>query len=870
MNRRSGERWHWVRTVLLAWLLFAVVSVTWAREGAISNFNMQVDGDIVRIQLETQVGVFHGASLAGHGQEVVIELKGVSAKELSDLVAQVKVPAVAVRGLRVLPGKGDISRMQIQMISPSTVLDETIVAASKELSRWELVLGPATKLTEQSLAPPALNSISLIAHEGRSDLILTGSTGLVAEVSFTDNPPQLQVDLPGVKHKELQAVAKTFRGSNPLIKGVAVRALNKQTSRLVFALSEAADLIESAGALEEESGRILIGLAPDALPVATTGDESRLARIITDEQVGQLTFALPGVGGSRVNAFSVNDPPKLVVDFLGWSPERLKLAAAGFNPTHPAVRGVHVETTRLGSGRLIFELSGSAPLLAKRVDSQPLDPGGRAEQSVTLALQKPSPAEENDSPWKGGDLLTAEQRRDIKDGARPVVVIRPVRLDHEGYWVKRAPGPKPAKKELVGLTALLRQAITHDPKYQAAKSDLEANQEAVPQARSGHLPVANFDYQATRLYQTILKASNPSFSTGSSNYPNKNMTLTITQPVMKAQALLKVNQANLAVEQAHINLVAAEQDLIMRLASAYLNLLAAKDAQDLAKAEREATEKQFELAHGRLESGLGTVTQMHDTEARFALTEAKEIEAGNKLEDALQGLKEIVGNDVGEIHGFHMDFDASPPQPPLVDAWVQAALDQNLALQSRSLAMEIARLEVKRQQAGYLPTVNLVGTMSRQDSGGSLYGEGQKIDNVEIGLKLNIPLYEGGMTSSLVRESLARRDKAVQEREMELRKTERQTRLTYQAVDTGAKTLVALRKAVASQDGALQARLEGLKAGVGSIVTVVDAYRQYYTAKRDYLQARYDYLNNRLRLKQAVGTLSRSDLDDLTALLNGE
>lgn len=870
MNERLSGIRHRTGIVLMTCLLLAIMSVSWAREGAISSFNVQVNGDIVRVQMETQVGVFHGATLAGHGQEVVIELAGVSSKELSDLVARVKLPSTVVQGLSVPPVKGDISRIQIRLSAPSAVLDETIVAAGKDISRWELVLGPATKMPEQPLAPPALSSVSLIQHEGRSDLVLTGSTGLVAEVSFTDKPPQLLVDLPGVMHKELLAVAKTFQAMSSLIKGVAVRQVNKQTSRLVFGLSEAADLVESAGALEEESGRILIGLAPDAAPVEMAGDAARLARIITGEQVGQLTFALPGVAGSRVNAFSVNDPPKLVVDFLGWSPERLRLAAAGFNPTHPAVRGVHVETTRLGSGRLIFELSGAAPLLAKTVDSQPLDPGGALQQGVTLALQKPSPVAENDSPWKGGDVLTAGQRRDIKDGVRPVVVIRPVRLDHEGYWVKKAPGPNISKKEVVGLSALLRQAIAHDPKYQAAKSDLEANQEAVPQARSGQLPAANFDYQATRLYQTILKASNPSFSTGSSNYPNKNMTLTITQPVMKVQSLLKVNQANLAVEQAHINLVAAEQDLIMRLATAYLNLLAAKDAQDLAKAEREATEKQFELAHGRLESGLGTVTQLHDTEARFALTEAREIEAGNKLDDALQGLKEIVGNDVGDIHGFSVDFDVSPPQPPLVDAWVQAALDQNLALQSRNLALEIARLEIKRQQAGYLPTVNLVGTMSRQDSGGSLYGEGQKIDNVEIGLKLNIPLYEGGMTSSLVRESMARRDKAVQERELELRKTERQTRLTYQSVDTGARTLVALRKAVASQDGALQARLDGLKSGVGSIITVVDAYRQYYTAKRDYLQARYDYLNNRLRLKQSVGTLSRSDLDDLTALLNGK
>ncbi|MBF0603126.1 MAG: TolC family outer membrane protein [Nitrospirae bacterium] len=821
---------------------------------------------MLRVVLEARVGVFSGASLSDQGREVVIELKNVDAKELGGLVANLAKPTALVKGVHVLPGQDGALRVLIQIIAPSEVLNETIVASSPEWSRWELVLGPNAGDQTPASVPASLASVRQLPQEGRVDLILTGNSGLVAEVSFQDQPPQLWVDLPGVAHGELVAAIQNFRMKDPLMTGIVARPLTKSSSRLIFNLSETADLVVEAGALEGDVGRILIGLAPDSPPLVQSRDVGQLERIEVDELVGRLTFVLPGIGGGRANAFTRDDPSQLVVDFLGWTPDRLESAAGSFVSGNPAVIAARVESTRLGSGRLVFELSGSAPLLSQNTDAIPSKEGKSVQQVLTLALRKPIEGEGGSSSSGGLFASVPDQRRELHDRARPVVIIRPVKLGDEGYWVKQAL-PTVRGKDAVGLMGLLKKALNNDPKYQSAKSDFGANQEALPQARAEQLPTASFDYQHIGTYQHILRASNPSFSTGSSDYPSRNLTLTITQPIFKVQSLVKVNQASLAVEQAHINLVAAEQELILRLASSYLNLLAAKDAQGLARAEREATKKQFELAQARLESGLGTITQLHDMEARFALTEAREIEANNKFDDALQGIKEIVGTDMGDIEGFRVDFDASPPQPASVDAWVQAALEQNLAVQSRNLALEIARLEIQRQQAGYLPNVNFVSTLSRQDSDGSLYGDGQKVDNVEVGVKLNVPIFEGGMTSSLVREALSRREKASQEGEQEVRRTERAVRSIYHLVEVSTQTLAALRKAVVAQDGALQARLEGFKAGIGNIITVMDAYRLYYSAKRDYLQARYDYLVNRLRLKQAVGTLSRVDLEDLENLL---
>ncbi len=445
------------------------------------------------------------------------------------------------------------------------------------------------------------------------------------------------------------------------------------------------------------------------------------------------------------------------------------------------------------------------------------------------------------------------------------LVVRPILLGTAAAPISVLPEPGAME---YGLISFFQKALVADSKYKAAKADFEANAEALPQARAGYLPTVFFDYQSSSYSQNIMRASNPTFPTGNSTYPNENWTLTITQPVLKLSAKVKISQAELGIEQIRLNLVSAEQELILRVSSSYLGLLAAKDVQDMAQAEREAMQKQAEVARTRLDSGLGTITQLYEVEARFALAQAKEIQAGNKVDDARQGLKEIIGENIKDVSGFKGDFDAVAPQPTDINPWIAAAFEQNPALQARKLATQIAALEVKRQSASYLPTVNLVGTVGQQDAGGSIYGSGQKAENIELGLRINIPLYEGGLTSSLVREAAARQSKVAEEQEQELRHTERQVRTSFLGVQASTQTLNALRKAVLAQESVLQSKLEGHRSGLFNIVAVLDAYRLYFSARRDFLQERYDYLVNRLKLKMSVGSLSRSDLEDLSVLID--
>src|SRR6185503_5514008 len=179
----------------------------------------------------------------------------------------------------------------------------------------------------------------------------------------------------------------------------------------------------------------------------------------------------------------------------------------------------------------------------------------------------------------------------------------------------------------------------------------------------------------------------------------------------------------------------------------------------------------------------------------------------------------------------------------------------------------VARQEVERQRAGHWPSVNLLLNHNRRDAGSTLFGGGSNVETTDLTLRLSVPLFEGGLTSAVTQEAAYRFQKAQEEQEQERRAVERATRAAYDGTLSGASLVRALRQSVASQESALAAKDLSFRSGLLTLLPVLDAQRDLYLAKRDYAQSRYDYLLNRLKLKQAAGTLSEADLVAIGAAL---
>lgn len=423
---------------------------------------------------------------------------------------------------------------------------------------------------------------------------------------------------------------------------------------------------------------------------------------------------------------------------------------------------------------------------------------------------------------------------------------------------------------LSGAETLLeayKLARENDPKYRAAQAEFRAASTLIDQARAGFLPAVRLDFEHTETRQRILSSQNPIFGAGVTDFPTDVRTLSVTQPIFRKEVIERFAQAKAVVKQAQFTLLAAEQELLLRTTTAYLVLMAATDSLALATAEREAVGKALDLARERLKAGLGTITNQYDAAARYAVTQAREIEAQNRLRDARQALREITGTLFERGQVLREKFPLESPQPATIERWLETASQQNLGLNARREALEVARQEIERLKAGHFPSVNLLLNHNRRDSGSTLFGGGSNVETTDLTVRLSVPIYEGGLTSAVTREAAHRYTRVQEELEMERRTVERATRAYFEGTLAGVDLVRALEQSVISQQRSLEAKELSHKSGLITLLPVLDAQRDLYLARRDYAQSRYDYLLNRLRLQQVAGTLSESDLVSIGAAL---
>jgi outer membrane protein len=417
------------------------------------------------------------------------------------------------------------------------------------------------------------------------------------------------------------------------------------------------------------------------------------------------------------------------------------------------------------------------------------------------------------------------------------------------------------------LMQIYQQAKDSDPEYRRADFDHQASRELLTQANSGYRPDINLAYDISDTNQEILSSENPLFTTGSTSFPTEIITLSLTQPVFRYANYVRIKQAESELKQADAQYANLQQALMLRTAENYINALAAENSLSFLKAERNAIEKQLELAAAKERAKLGRTADRLEAEARLASVNADYSEAEIDYLDAIEALAEMTGEQPDELSPLNEDFAMAAPEPASVEHWVDAALKHNWELEAQRQSLEVSRKEVKRQRAGHYPTVDLKFEDTIKDTGGTLFGGGSKVETQEIMLSLNVPLYQGGATSSKTREAAFKHESNKENLVRLSRKVKRETQRTFGSILNAIDRSNALQKEVAAQQEVLKLKRAGYRAALNTNLAVLDAERDLYSAKRDYIQARYDYLLNSLKLKGIVGTLSVEDLQQLNSRL---
>ena len=417
------------------------------------------------------------------------------------------------------------------------------------------------------------------------------------------------------------------------------------------------------------------------------------------------------------------------------------------------------------------------------------------------------------------------------------------------------------------LLSLYREAQIQDAQFAAAKAQFIAAQERLPQGRALLLPNVSFEagYNRNKLdveYDSSL------FPSGTRDFNAYNYGVTVTQPLYRRQNSITYDQARTQVRQSESTLAIATQDLILRVAQAYFDVLLARANLNTIRSQKTAVAEQLEQAKRNFIVGTATITDQREAQARYDLVVAQELAAINDLEVRNRALEVLTGRPVeGVLAGLRLPITLNAPEPNDMKAWVDQAYDSSLEVRLARQSLELAQQEVERARAGHQPTLDAVGSLTQSYQGSSATGVGSDTRAAVIGLQFNLPLYQGGAVTSRTREAAANQERARQDLESARRTVAQRTREAFLGVTSGLARVNALEQAVASTQLQLESTRLGQEVGVRTSVDVLDAEQQLAIARRNLSEAIYGTVVNQLRLKSAVGRLAEADIADVNRLL---
>ena len=416
------------------------------------------------------------------------------------------------------------------------------------------------------------------------------------------------------------------------------------------------------------------------------------------------------------------------------------------------------------------------------------------------------------------------------------------------------------------LVDLYDQAKTYDAAFLSAKAQAEANAYKAEQARAGLLPTAGFTAGVSQSFLSITPTVGPSSERG---FGTQQAGLNGSYPLYRPANQAAFEQGQKLLEQSDAQIIAAHQDLIVRISQAYFDVLAAKDSLAFVQAQKKAVAEQLAAAKRNFEVGTSTITDTREAEARYDLVVAQEVAADNDLRVKRLALDQAVGKRNLDPKPVGLPLKLPALEPVNVESWVQRSEENHPSLKLLQTALDVAVLESDKSRAGEKPTLDLVGSLAviRNDQGSTTAAVGSAVNSASIGINLNYPLYTGNSVQNRLKETLALEEKARIDLAGARNNIAQGVRTAYFGVLSGQGQVKALEAAEASSQSSLEANQLGYRVGVRINIDVLNAQSQLFQTKRDLAKARYDVLVGGLKLRQASGLLLPEDLAGINALL---
>ena len=418
----------------------------------------------------------------------------------------------------------------------------------------------------------------------------------------------------------------------------------------------------------------------------------------------------------------------------------------------------------------------------------------------------------------------------------------------------------------VDLIEVYNIAVKNDPELMASEAKHKATMQDYPIARSYLLPNLKFSASSQRTRESI-DGSVYGRSTSTTQFTTDEYSINLKQPLYRRDLFALLEKSEYEVAKSLAERDAARQDLIIRVAESYFNILDSIDNISYVKSENVAIKSQLSESKKRLEVGLIAITDYAEAQASYDLSETKYIEAENLSDLSKESLYVLTGKQFKKFSSLTLDIKVKDPNPDNIKAWEDFATKQNLELLAYKRAQDVAITNLKYERSKHFPTLDIYGAVKETDKGGGSSGAFES-NNDYIGIELNIPIFIGGNTYYNSKKAYYLEEQARYNLIKKKREIVRDSRQAFLNLKSSISKVKASKKALESNELSVEYNKAGFEVGTRSTTDVLLALKDLFKAKKNYSKAKYEYLISNLKLKKSIGTLSIDDLEIINTWLN--
>jgi len=404
-----------------------------------------------------------------------------------------------------------------------------------------------------------------------------------------------------------------------------------------------------------------------------------------------------------------------------------------------------------------------------------------------------------------------------------------------------------------------RSARSHDPNFLSAVDTRTSQREASAQARALLLPKLQLQAgleDSRSKAQIDVPPAYRNLVGGTVKGGKSSVDLVLNQPLYDPSAWAQARALREKAKAAETNFSAQEQQLMVRVAEAWLGILAVEDDIRTLKAQKVTLDKELKAAEARFALGSARITDVRETQAQYDQITAQEFRALAQRELARSQYREITGSEFSGAYGLRPDFSPMAPSESL-GQWQEQAAVHAPSIRNADYQRVAVRANVDQYRWYGRPQVSAVATYSGawlRDGGGGIIAP-RSNENYGVGLRLTVPLGTGGYYPSKLREVSAEARRADHDLEAAQRDVRLQVQRAWLGVSYGVEEIKALKAALLSSELQLHAAIIGREVGNRTQSDVLAAQSLVLSNRQNLSATSYQYQKDRIGLAAAAGSL---------------